>query len=448
MDATTRTSLSRNFLQGSSHQQLSFLHSTASSLINASPVLSNLPQSEKLRPAQFGNLSSRALTTPPSSDVGTANCGCADDSASAFLRHTSIVRRPSLSPRASSEHHEWPSTSPHRALLTPPTPRCYNLNESTTLNQSLASYTFPSTGSSNLLNPVISITHHSTSSNEMDFTSPPPYRRTPPPMDEHLTEALAEHAYNLSTAARRPSASPLDSECRTPLGLGLTTHYLPTPSVSPSSSPVDLPANMSSTTPSEPGKRRLRIIIPDSTTTYGPPSPPHPITALYYPQSGAGDICPLPPHGDISSADAQFPNDNHHASGASYDKGIRTEGPKSKSVRFATNVAQYSPHSPPRLARRSCIPLPPEYSPVDQFASPLDASFKMLTLHDNDYASHGSSTSPATKEHLLPVTNLPQGNDYNLLSPLPLTAAPSYCLTDLQGHISRCLDATERVHLV
>ncbi|KAI0090829.1 hypothetical protein BDY19DRAFT_992236 [Irpex rosettiformis] len=454
MDATTRTSFSHNFLHESSYRRPSFLCSTLSTTSSPrhdSPA--HLPLSDKARPSQFGTLCSKALPTPPSSDVGsTPDCGCADDSNPASLGHTNnaATDRPSVSPRPSLEQCEWYSTSPNRRLHSSQSPQCEGLDGSQTLNQLLASYTFPPTGNTSRRSSTFSITEYISSSNAMDFIPPPPYRRTPPPMDEELAEALAERAHGRPTTMRRPSTTMPNSECPSALGLCLTTH-LPTPSSSPPSSIADITTEASSMAPSPQKRRRLRIIIPETPTTYGPPSPPHPVTALYYPQSGAGDVCPPPPREDASYEDGRFPNGVDHVSLTSYNEAVRAKVPQSKSVRSATHVAQYSPHSPPKLARRTCISLPPEYSPEDRLVTPLDASFEMLRLHDYDYASQfdvgrGAIASPV-KEHSVLVANLPQDIGVDLLSPLPLMVAPSYRLKDLQGSISRCLDATERVHL-
>ncbi len=456
MDQISRP-YSHDIFYKASYRRPSFLSSVLPPTINSghdSPA--HLGSSEKVHPSQYGILASRALLTPPSSDVGTIRrCGCANDSEPASRNHTNGDRHSPLSSRASSQHFEWPSTPTRRPLLSP-NPRCHGLGGTSKLNPSIESYTFPPTGNTRDRSAMISASEHS-SLNEMTFVPPPPYRRTPPPVDD-FAEALAEHAHYRPATTLRKSSEVMHnahSEYSTnALGLDFTTH-LPTPSPSPPSSLTDrpTPTETSTTSLSVPKRRRLRITIPESPTTCGTPSPPRPVTALYYPQSGAGDICPSPPVEDSLYRDSVFPEVHDHASVTSYDE--RGSALSSKSVRFAEETVQYSPQyspqSPPRLARWKCIPLPPDYLLEESLHSPVDVPFAMFSLHDDDYASHLGFTHDSArciKEQLLPVTNLPQDTGVDLLSPLPLTPAPSYCLEDLQQQISQCLDSTDRIYSV
>ncbi|KAI0685583.1 hypothetical protein BC835DRAFT_510178 [Cytidiella melzeri] len=283
---------------------------------------------------------------------------------------------------------------------------------------------------------------------------PPPYRRTPPHSNESLGEQLVERTNSRPVSTRKLSASAANLGRAGPLGHGFDA-FSSTPSPSPSSVHIRTASN--STVQSHADRKRLRITIPETQAVNGPPSPLQPVTVAYLPRSTAGDICSSPVEATFSHWDGQLPNGSAHAFDASYDEAY--EGhcaglPALKTVRFASQDVQYSPRSPPRLARQAYIPLPPEVSEDELddhcYETPLVASFNMLRLHDDSASGlsavrgyHGSPIND--KIHLM--ANLPQDADADLLSPLPLTAAPTYRLEDLTEQISRCLYATERMHL-
>jgi hypothetical protein len=286
------------------------------------------------------------------------------------------------------------------------------------------SFGFNNSSSANLITTAPSM---SSQLDDFEFDAPPPYRRTPPPMYLDCTEELAESVRPRPRTLRKSSAFS-EMRCDGSLGLRFDTR-LSAPGAFPSVRCARTPSTSTSESVSRPP--RLQIIIPDPHVSYGPPSPSRPVTALYYPRSDAGDICPTPPDDSFS----------HHS------KRLIQDG-------LLDQESSGSPRSPPRLPRKAYIPLPSEETPTWAVQeNSLAASFEMLSLHAESSGGLHTTGRRSIMERDVqahPVANLPQpeATDVGLLSPLPLAAPPTYQLEDSQEHISHCLHATEKVHSV
>jgi len=299
-----------------------------------------------------------------------------------------------------------------------------------------------------------SFSEHPSRSNVMNSTPPPSYRCTSPPMDGEFAEDLPEASAARPAARRGVPKSP--AACRNALGFDTQSEgivhlnsYLASPRTSTefdaSSSPATRLWRLRRNEPP------LQIVIPQSSSLNDHTTSAQPVTALYFPHSDAGDICPSPEKQSFLYRDSQsLSDDDEHAFAASYDSAAgETLG--ARQVTNSPLSAAYSPRSPPPLARHAYISLPSEEA-LEQSArtSSGEASFNMLQLHD--VSSHWiHTTRERVKDtgngymHL--VTNLPQEVDEDMLSPLKLMPAPSLCLEDLQEPLSSCLDAMDWINL-
>lgn len=194
----------------------------------------------------------------------------------------------------------------------------------------------------------------------------------------------------------------------------------------------------------------LQILIPQPLGPEGYDNPSRPVTALYYPRTNVGDLCPSPEEESSLFADSRLPEALPHiAVGESPSVQLAAGDEPAPNRQPAT----YSPHSPPPLAHPAYIPLPSE-SPVPDLSrrsSPVEASFRMLQLHDGSgtglHVVRGRVEQLENGDVRL-VANLPQEVTVELLSPIRLTSAPSFQLEDLTERISHCQDAMDWIYLV
>lgn len=294
----------------------------------------------------------------------------------------------------------------------------------------------------------------------MEFSSRA--HRHSPAADHGHVEALPEASSARPTLRRQslrslPDATPLENV----LGLDLNA----SPTQSPRSHLPPLPCGglgLYSPSPSSGRPRRvngllcspLQIFIPPPLAPNDPDTPPRPVTALYYPPANTGDLCPSPEEQSSSFLGSQFPPDRAAAHPASYHNSVGEPA----FVQLAAGGepafhGRLSPHSPPPLARPKYIPLPQEGPALQasRRSSPIEASFRMLQLHDG--SGTGLHVVRGRAEHLQNgdmrlVASLPQEVGAALLSPLQLSPAPSFRLEDLEERISHCLDALDWIHLV
>lgn len=300
--------------------------------------------------------------------------------------------------------------------------------------------------------------------NVMAPSLPSAYTCNIPSSDYDLAECLSEGSSQRTAPTRQFYSNILDSKCINILGLDLYSSpsvysdlHLPSPS-----SEHQLHAGFQ--TPTNKHVRRLsslHIMIPQPMRSQPPSISPPPVTALWFPRSGAGDICPSPPEESFSFPDSQFPEDDTQECATSYHNATPEEAPFVQAAAggelalLAGDPVAHSPRSPPPLLRRRrYIPLPP-LSPDaledPRRSSPIEASFRMMQLHDG--SRPGIRVVRGCLEQLSDgtirlVANLPQECGAELLSPLPLATAPSLRLEDLEECLSHCLDAVDWLQLV